>query len=92
MSYTLMSESKPRARKRHFCIWCGDAINKGEVYRHERSVYDGHWQDHKWHLECDEASEDHFRYQEEFCPYDNERPPHIYLPGNGFTIWTRGMK
>lgn len=74
MSYALISETKPRARKRHRCIWCGEFILKGEIYRHERSVYDGHWQDHKWHLECAEDSQEHFRYQEDFDPMTYERP------------------
>ena len=75
MSYTLLSETKPKARKQHRCIWCGEKILIGETYRREKSVYDGSFQDHKWHLECDNVSADYFSNgEEEFDPYDNERP------------------
>lgn len=76
MSYTLLSESWPVARKQHRCIWCGQHIEPDEKYRRERSVYDGEMQDHKWHPECDEdfkaglaAGDD-----AEFTPYSAERP------------------
>lgn len=77
MSYTLLSESFPTARKRHRCIWCGQYIEPGDKYRRERSVSDGDMQDHKWHPECDEqfgiecAAEGGTM---EFSPHDNERP------------------
>ena len=75
MSYVLMDDSTPKARKPHTCIWCGQKILKGETYRREKSIYDGHWQDHRWHLECDKAAAEHFRHgDEEFEPGDNERP------------------
>ena len=74
MSYTLLSETKPRARKRHRCIWCGEDVIIGEIYRREKSVYDGEMQDHKWHLECDLASHEYFEDEEDFMPFENERP------------------
>lgn len=75
MSYTLLSESFPKARKEHRCIWCGQTIQIGEKYRREKSVYDGEFQDHKWHLECNEDSVEHFkRWGCEFEAYENERP------------------
>ena len=74
MSYALLSETHPKARKEHRCIWCGEKILIGETYRHEKSVYDGDMQDHKWHLECDKAAAEHFRNGEEFMAGDNERP------------------
>lgn len=75
MSYVLMSESTPKARKRYCCIWCGQHIEKGVVHRHEKSIYDGRWQNHRFHLECVKAATEHHRkYGEEFEPWDNERP------------------
>jgi hypothetical protein len=75
MSYTLLSSTSPKARKDHKCIWCGEAIPKGEKYTHEKSVYDGEMQDHKWHDECLKwANKNHFPHQEEFDPMENERP------------------
>jgi hypothetical protein len=74
--YRLLAESFPVARKQHRCIWCGEPILRGEKYRHERSVYDGEMQDHKWHLECDAAFAEELKYDPtgEFSPHDNERP------------------
>lgn len=77
MSYTLLSESWPVARKQHRCIWCGQRIEPGEKYRRERSVYDGAMQDHKWHPECDEQFGIECAAEGgnlEFSPHDNERP------------------
>lgn len=80
MSYELLSESRPKARKDHRCIWCGQKIEKGTTYISERSVFDGEMQNHHWHVECSEASQEYFSQGEcEFDPYSNERP----LPGTG---------
>lgn len=78
MTYTLLVETFPVARKDHKCIWCGQIIIKGEKHRHEKSVYDG-IQDHRWHLECNKAANDYFRkeHEEEFAPYENKRPAKI---------------
>jgi hypothetical protein len=71
-----MSDDTPKSRRNRFCIWCGEMIHKGETYRREKSIYDGHWQDHSWHLECCEAAKEYFRKwgEPEFEPYENERP------------------
>lgn len=75
MSYQLLSDSHPKARKDHLCIWCGQKIPAGTVYYAERSVFDGEMQNHHWHEECKDAADDYFSAgEEEFCPYDNERP------------------
>lgn len=76
MSYILLSESKPKAKKPHRCIWCGESINIGEVYIREKSIYDSNFQDHKWHIEClDDCNEAHKGECEwDFDPYENERP------------------
>lgn len=78
MSYTLLAETFPVARKRHRCIWCGQVIQLGEKYRRIRSVYDGCMQDQKWHPECADAQQAEAaeipEWGGEFIPYDNERP------------------
>jgi hypothetical protein len=61
MSYDLISETKPRARKAYSCIWCGEAIAVGEVHSHEVSKYEGTFQNHRWHPECWDASQEHGR-------------------------------
>jgi len=76
MSYTLFSMTTRRARKQHKCIWCGQAINIGDTFEDERSVYEGHVQHHRWHAECLDgqrkiASE---WGSDEFSAYENERP------------------
>lgn len=75
MSYVLLSQTEPIARKDHCCIWCGEIIAKGEKYTAERSVYDGEMQNHHWHTECLKACQiENFREAEyEFMPYENER-------------------
>lgn len=76
MSYTLLSETFPVARKQHRCIWCGEAILPGEKYRDERSIFDGSFQHHKWHPECSGAQQDEYDadYGGEFEAHQNERP------------------
>jgi hypothetical protein len=61
MSYQLISESKPKARKEHACIWCNEKILKGETYIHEVSKYEGDLQNHHWHPECQTACEKFFK-------------------------------
>lgn len=81
MSYVLLSEAYPKARKVHRCIWCGQTIEPSTQYRVESSRYDGQWQNFKWHLECNKAFASHFsREGEEFTPYENERPPDSFMP------------
>lgn len=76
MSYTLLSEVRPKARKEHRCIWCSQSIPVGETYVRETSVYDGEMQDHKWHEECLSACLEYLKdgLHEDFMPYVNERP------------------
>jgi hypothetical protein len=75
MSYTLLSTTRPIARKQHRCIWCGQAIAKGESYFNERSIFDDNMQNHHWHEECLEAARrESDECVWEFEPYSNERP------------------
>jgi hypothetical protein len=85
MSYTLLSETKPKARKQHRCIWCGGEIKAGEKYLREKSVYDGNMQDHAWHLPCNaDAMAIHAgEYSWDLDPYENEAPSGVAIyPAN----------
>lgn len=77
MTYHLFSDTVRRAAKQHRCIWCGQAINKGDSYHDERSVYYGSIQRNRWHPECLEYARDDMRESgdQEFMPWSNERPP-----------------
>ena len=76
MSYTLLSDSEPAARKRHRCSWCGQRIEAGSVYTRTVGIHDGDFQVGKFHPECDAAATEEFRLDPgfEYLPYDNERP------------------
>lgn len=76
MSYHLFGLHEVTAAKPHRCIWCGEGIAKGEIHGHERSVYDGAFQDHRWHPECREDAEQSWRDGDdaEFTPYSAPRP------------------
>ena len=75
MSYTLISETTPVAKKAHICIWCGEKIIPGQCYVRERSVYDGEPQSHKWHTECRAAAIEYLlEGEDEFSPFENDRP------------------
>ena len=79
MSYSLIAEHFPVARKMHRCIWCGESIVTGEKYRDERSTFDGEFQHHKWHMECNADAVEYFNSGEgpEFYAHENERPKSI---------------
>lgn len=69
MSFTLLNETKPVARKARSCIWCPEMIEKGQAYVREASTYDGEFQDHSWHPECKEAADIFFRKEGE-CEFE----------------------
>lgn len=72
MSYVCLLQKRVKARKGHRCVWCGESIPRLTEYIRENSIYDGRYQNHKWHPECLDALHD--SGDEEFCPGDNERP------------------
>ena len=76
MSYTLLSETVRKARKKHRCIWCGESINVSFTYVDERSVFDGAMQRHRWHPECLDSAREGWQSgdDEEFIAYSHERP------------------
>ena len=76
MSYELISESWPKARKEYNCIWCPEKINKGMQHIHEVSKYDGDFQDVRWHIECLSAFDEYYK-----ATRDGEFDPHSHLRG-----------
>jgi hypothetical protein len=77
VSYTLLGRHERTARKQHRCIWCGEAIDTGSVYVDEASVFDGSWQAHKWHPECEDDARTCFQYDDTFAPYAQDRPKEV---------------
>jgi hypothetical protein len=65
---TFLDLSRPKARKRHRCVWCGEWIEVGETHVRAVGVYYGDFQSDRFHDECDKASRDFFRENEEFDP------------------------
>ncbi len=49
-----LSTSKPKARKKHTCMWCGGIIEKGEIYDKANLKYDDYLYTWKNHLKCSE--------------------------------------
>lgn len=72
------------ARKAHRCIWCGGELAKGTPYLDERSVYDGHFQQQRWHPECHAYSAvvADSSGEFEFIPYGEEYPPKEWIDEN----------
>lgn len=52
---TILSESRPTARKEHKCDFCGHAIPVGEKYNLQVGVYDGFYT-WKSHVACEELA------------------------------------
>lgn len=76
MSYRLLAENTRKARKEHRCVWCGQKIAVGEAHTHERSIYEGEFQNHRWHRECYDAMQEEAREsggEMEFAYMDNPR-------------------
>jgi hypothetical protein len=70
MGFTQLSLAPSRAIRKHICTWCGELINVGEMYQRESSIYDGEFQNHKWHNECLQACNKYVGMGDsEFCPH-----------------------
>lgn len=52
MTYHCFSKRRRIARKNHRCTWCHWPVLMGSVYRRERSIYDGEFQNFAWHEAC----------------------------------------
>jgi len=50
---TILTDKDQTARKNHKCIWCGDPINKGELYHLNTVICDlDEFCSGKYHLDC----------------------------------------
>jgi predicted RNA-binding Zn-ribbon protein involved in translation (DUF1610 family) len=69
-------ETIKAAKKLHRCSWCGQRIEIGDSYKRWRCYDGGEAGTVKMHPECDEACAEELRKygENEFMPYDNERP------------------
>lgn len=56
MCWTHLSDTKPKARKKHVCYLCGYFIQQGEVYDNRVGVFDGDIVTQRMHLECEEVT------------------------------------
>lgn len=77
MSITLISSELRKARKVRPCTWCGQQIEPGQTYRHERLTVDGDFGVNNLHPECDKALAKACREEGGevyFDPGQNERP------------------
>ena len=75
MSYQLLSQTFPKARKTYACIWCGEPILKGEVHEKYAGTYCREFQSSRFHKECAEAQTDYYHENgdAEFSPGDFKR-------------------
>lgn len=55
MSFTLLSDGNPVAKKEYICEWCAEKILKGEKHYKYVGIYDGDFQSIRVHLECEKA-------------------------------------
>jgi hypothetical protein len=49
-----------KARKRHVCSWCGETIEKGEIYHRRYCVLEGSGSTIKEHPECAHAENQYY--------------------------------
>lgn len=50
-NYTFEDKSR-KARKEHRCIWCGEMVKIGEIYRYCSFIWENGYNHQHWHLEC----------------------------------------
>lgn len=74
--YWELERKYPKARKQHCCIWCGMPVAIGETYARIKSIYDGDFQDHRFHMECEKQCGDEIDESLDDCfePWNNFRP------------------
>lgn len=53
MSWTHLSDTRPKARKRYRCVGCWEAIEPGEQHLYRTGVLDGQMVCARWHPECE---------------------------------------
>ena len=53
--WTELSTTMPVARKVYRCIWCDDHIYIGDLHVKTVGIFDGDFQNQRFHRECEEA-------------------------------------
>lgn len=77
MSIETISNETRKARKRRRCTWCGQWIEVGQTYIHERVKVEGDPATNDLHPECDDALRETARLEGGECTYNlysEERP------------------
>lgn len=71
---TIKEYPRVKAKKKHMCVWCAEIIEIGEIYFRLINVFDGNFNDSRYHLECSEASlREDFYLDQGFTPGDFKR-------------------
>lgn len=77
MSWEPINHTRPRARKAHLCIWCGESILKGSTHARDVGRYCGDFQSNRYHHECYSAAQRYFLDDphgvDGFTPHDHPR-------------------
>lgn len=58
MAWQHLSDSRPKARKRHSCYLCCNSIQPGQVYVRRNGVEGREFHSVAMHLECEEQTRD----------------------------------
>lgn len=63
MTYHCFESTLTSATKDHRCVWCFNKILTGSRYVREKSVYEGHFQNHPFHEQCLVACKEYCAYE-----------------------------
>lgn len=69
----VLQHKEVKCRKRHVCIWCGEDINMGDKAMYFSGIYEGDFQSHYMHPECDSAASRSDIDEYGFTAYENKR-------------------
>lgn len=72
----MLSDNRPKARNRYRCIWCPEDIIKGEEHVQQAGIYEGEFQNSRYHRECFAASMKYWRES-----IDDSFEPHSFKRG-----------
>lgn len=82
MGWEWISETEPRARKGHRCVWCGELVKVGERYARITGTYYGCFQNDAYHCECNDAAKRYFSESDE-----DEITPGDFMRGSTRNRW-----
>lgn len=61
MKPSLISETRPTARKVYFCTWCDERIRPGDQHNRQLISVDGGFESNRFHPECFRAANSYFK-------------------------------